>query len=512
MRVAIMRPELNGLLVTSKMAYVTDMRAELPDLYAPYDSGVKGNDLLLSSRKLTHAILTPMDISFLTQLLWTMGQLREREGWTREHLLAYQARAITRLRAYAYTHSPYYQTFHKGLYGSPVRELPVLTKAMLMEHFDELVTDRNIHLQDVRNYVSQNREGKLFLDHYRVTATSGSSGQPGIFLFNTREWQMIISSFARGQEWSGARVSLLKRRRMATVASISPWHMSSQVSASVQSWWTPSIRLPASDPLESIVQRLNDWQPHLLIAYASMARILAEEQRDGRLHISPNQVFVASEVLTAETRKRVKNAWGNEPYNQYGATETADIAAEHHQCRHMHLFEDLLFIEIVDEHYQPVAPGSYGSRILVTSLFSRTLPLIRYELNDSVRLSPDICDSGLPFAQIEGIQGRVEDTLQLPTTNGERVAIQPVVFSAIMDVLPVTGWQVIQESDDSLTVLLSGETDRLADMQLQDQLAQELAAHGALVPHIRTQRVLAIPKTAAGKMPLLKAYRPPQSK
>lgn len=440
-----------------------------------------------------------MNISFLMQLLRKMGQQRQRESWTREHLLAYQAHAITRLRIYAYSQSPFYKAFHKGHYTGPMTELPVLTKAMLMEHFDELVTDRNVHLQDVRNHLAQNKAEALFLDRYHATATSGSSGQPGIFLFNAREWQTIICSFARGQEWSGTRINLLKRRRMATVASISPWHMSSQVSASVQSWWTPSIRVPASDPLESIVQRLNDWQPHLLIAYASMARILAEEQRDGRLHISPKKVFVSSEVLTEDTRIRVKKAWGNEPFNQYGATETADIAAEHHRCRHLHLFEDLLYVENVDEHYQPVAPGSYGSRLLVTSLFSRTLPLIRYELNDSVRLSPVTCDCGFPFAFVDSIQGRVEDTLSLPSANGKRVAIQPVVFSAVMDVLPVMGWQVIQASDDSLTVLLSGASDRLVNENLQRQLTQELAIQGVRVPHITIKQVVSIDKTLSGK-------------
>src|SRR5207253_2555145 len=106
-------------------------------------------------------------------------------------------------------------------------------------------------------------------------------------------------------------------------------------------------------------------------------------------------------------------AWGKEPFNQYSATETADIAAEHRRCRHMHLFEDLLLAEVVDDCYHPVPRGVYGSRVLVTTLFSRTQPLIRYELNDSVRLSPDTCACGLPFAIVDGIQGRVEDTLSL---------------------------------------------------------------------------------------------------
>lgn len=172
----------------------------------------------------------------------------------------------------------------------------------------------------------------------------------------------MIASFARGQEWSGAKVDLLRRRRMATVASISPWHMSSQVAVTTPS--TPSIRIAASSPLESIVQQLNGWQPNLLIAYASMSRILAEEQLAGRLHIAPERVFTSSEVLTDETRRRVKAAWGDEPFNQYGATETADIAAEYKLCRRMHVFEDLLLVEVVDEQYRPVPRGEYGAKHL----------------------------------------------------------------------------------------------------------------------------------------------------
>ena len=81
------------------------------------------------------------------------------------------------------------------------------------------------------------------------------------------------------------RLSLTRQQRMTTVASISPWHVSSQVSAVAKSWWRPSVRLPASQPLPQTVEQLNAWRPDVLIAYASMAGILAEEQFAGRLHI-----------------------------------------------------------------------------------------------------------------------------------------------------------------------------------------------------------------------------------
>ncbi len=448
-----------------------------------------------------------MDIGMLLKTLRAIRQLRQHEGWTRSQLETHQAQALRRLRDYAYAHSPFYQRFHRGLFDRPLPELPVLTKAMLMEHFDELVTDRSIRLEAVRKFAAARLEGRLFLDRCWVTATSGSSGQPGFFLFDEPEWLTIVASFARGQEWSGATVSLLRRRKMATVASISPWHMSSQVAATAKTWWTPSIRLPASDPLERIVQRLNEWQPDVLIAYASMARILAEEQLAGRLRIQPSKTFTSSEVLTEETRRRVRLAWGDEPFNQYGATETADIAAEYKTCRHMHLFEDLVIVEVVDEHHRPVPPGTYGAKLLVTTLFSRTQPLIRYELNDSVRLATETCSSGLPFAIVESIQGRVEDTLHLPAKVGGRAAIDPLVFNRVMDILPVSAWQIVQGADDGLTVLLSGVREGLVDAALSDSLREALTAQGVHTPSIQVQRVAVIPKATSGKAPLIKAFR-----
>lgn len=450
-----------------------------------------------------------MNIGIMFKLLHTLEQLRKHESWTRQQLESYQGKALHDLRSYTYQRSPFYQKFHKGLFERPLHELPVLTKAMLMEHFDELVTDRTLRLDDVRTFATQGKAGEQFNNRYWVNATSGSSGHPGFFLFDETEWAYVLASFARSQEWSGVRINLTQRQKMATVTSISPWHMSSQVSATVKSWWRPSLRLSASQPLSTTVAQLNEWQPEVLIAYASMAGSLAEEQLAQRLHIKPKVVYVASEVLTSQTKKLVQEAWGDEPYNQYAATETASIAAEHQSCRHMHFFEDLVITEVVDEHYQPVSPGEYGAKLLVTTLFSRTQPLIRYELNDSVRVSTEPRTCGLPFALLDSIQGRVEDSLTLPAISGGEVLVRPLVINRIMDIVPVSGWQVIQQADNGLVLLLSSLRDGISDERLVDQVTSSLAQEGARVPYIRAQHVTQIPKMASGKAPLIKAYRPP---
>lgn len=449
-----------------------------------------------------------MDISIMLKLLHTLEQLRKHERWTRAQLDTYQAESLRRLREYTCARSPFYQKFHQGLFDRPLSELPVLTKAMMMEHFDDLVTDRSLRLEAIRAYAAQGEAGQRYRNRYWVNATSGSSGQPGFFLFDRAEWVYVLASFARSQEWSGVQINLTHRQRMATVASISPWHMSSQAAASVKSWWRPSLRLPASQSLSQTVEQLNKWQPEVLIAYASMAGILAEEQLAGRLRIHPQVVYTASEVLTQPTRRRVREAWGDEPFNQYVATETASIAAEYRVGRRMHFFEDLVIAENVDEHYRPVPPGEYGAKVLITTLFSRTQPIIRYELNDSVRMSTAVHADGLPFAVLDGVQGRVEDALQLPAVAGGTLAVQPLVFNRVMDIVPVGGWQVTQQADDGLVMLLTGVRDGLLDEALIDRLTRSLAQAGVRAPYIHVQRVVAIPKTAAGKAPLIKAYQP----
>jgi phenylacetate-CoA ligase len=448
-----------------------------------------------------------MNISIMLNLFHTLEQQRKHEGWTRQQLQAYQKVALHRLREYAYARSPFYQDFHKGKWEHPLQELPVLTKAMMMEHFDDLVTDRSLHLDEVRAFAAQEAVGQRFRKKYYVTATSGSSGHPGFFLFNESEWASVLASFARGQEWSGVRINLTRQQRMATVASISPWHMSSQVAATVKSWWRPSLRLPASQPLSKTIAELNEWQPDVLISYASMSGVLAEEQLAHRLQIHPSVVYVASEVLTSQTKNLVKEAWGDEPYNQYAATETAGIAAEHKPCRRMHFFEDLVLIEVVDDKYRPVPHGEYGSKLLVTTLFSRTQPLIRYELNDSIRMSTEPHNCGLPFAVLESIQGRVEDSLTLPAFSGGSVLIRPLVINRIMDIAPVSGWQINQQADKGLVVLLAGARDGLTDDILVERISKSLAQEGAQAPYIQIQHVHEIPKAASGKAPLINAFR-----
>jgi len=83
-------------------------------------------------------------------------------------------------------------------------------------------------------------------------------------------------------------------------------------------------------------------------------------------------VYAASEVLTSQTKKLIKEAWGSEPFNQYVATETASIAAERQSNRRMRFFEDLVIAEIVDEQYRPVLSENMVPKYLLQLFLAYT--------------------------------------------------------------------------------------------------------------------------------------------
>ena len=196
------------------------------------------------------------------------------------------------------------------------------------------------------------------------------------------------------------------------------------------------------------------------------------------------------------------------PFNVYAATETGGIAAECDRHQGMHLFEDLVIPEVVDNDYRPVPPGEPGDRVLVTVLSSRTLPLIRYEMTDRVTLATRTCPCGRPFRLLEAIEGRTDDLLELPGRDGGTVTVHPVVFHRELDLLDATGWQVLQQ-EGQLEVQVAGAGPGFHSADTEQALHAALAAANVAPIPLRVSVVDTIPVGAAGKRPLIVAHHRP---
>ena len=445
-----------------------------------------------------------MGIVTVLRLLARRRILAQRDRWRREQLESFQRGSLRALRQFAMDRSPFYASFHRGLADAPLAGLPVLTKSLLMQNYDSVATDSRVRLGEIEAWIAARRGGR-YLGRYRVTATAGSSGLKGIFVSGPEEWLTVLASYARASQWAGTAAGLFRRTRIAVVSSRNPAHQSAVVGQTLQSLWVPTLRLDAAQPMTEIVDALNEFQPDSLIAYASMAPLLGEEQIAGRLRIRPGAVQCSSEVLTREARERTERAFGVPVREVYAATETAGIAS---QCERgsFHLYEDLLIPEVVDVANRPVPRGEFGDKLLVTVLFSRTLPLIRYEMTDRVRLIDGTCDCGRPFGLLGAVEGRSDDALEFSSPAGGNVRLHPLALQEAMEGVPVRAWQIVGERAQ-LRVLLAGASAGLRDDAVRKRLVEAVVSRGGSPPVIQVERVDDIARTAAGKAPLIRRER-----
>ena len=83
------------------------------------------------------------------RLIAELARLGRHDRWSATHLADNRARKLAALRRFALARSPFYRRFHRGLEGAPLAELPVLTKSMAMEAFNDVATAADVRLEDV---------------------------------------------------------------------------------------------------------------------------------------------------------------------------------------------------------------------------------------------------------------------------------------------------------------------------------------------------------------------------
>jgi phenylacetate-CoA ligase len=375
----------------------------------------------------------------------------------------------------------------------PLAELPTLPKATLMEQFDRVVTDPRLRRADLDAHLTGPDDARPYLERYRVFATAGTTGLRGLFVHTTEEFLTWIATCLRGLAVWGVTPAT----HMAGIGSPSPLHISNQVYAVLLAGRPASTpRLAVTTPLAEMVAALNASQPQALTAYPSIAAQLAEEQLDGRLRITLTVIGTTSEVLTTEMRARIRQAWDLEPLDFYGTTEAAVPAASRPGQVGMDILEDLVVLEVVDQHNRPVPPGVPGHKVLLTNLVNHAQPLIRYELTDSVTLAGGPNPLGLPYARIAAIDGRSDDIISFPAAGSGHVAVHPFRLRTPFATMPQVRQYQIRHDLDGLhvRVVLRPTAPPDTPARVRAALARELAATGAVSPPIRVTSVPEIPR------------------
>lgn len=380
-------------------------------------------------------LFTPRESYLWLRVLWEHHRnLRS----TREQVEAMQLRKFRRMVSFVQQRSPYYKRViaERGIDPANCKptDFPILTKKDVIEHFDEIVTDRSITQLRVSDFLAQSTDPTERLDgRYHVLHTSGTSGTVGYFIFSNDAWIKGASHVARA-------TTLRFRRRTAFVAA-TRGHFAGASLMLTGNHGTNGLffdvrTFDVGQPMHEIVAALNRFQPHNLSGYGTILKVLAEAKERGELQINPVHVGNGGEPLMPEVRAYLEKVFKVPILNAYASSEHLYMAMTL-PCSDggMHLMEDDLIFEFHDDH------------TCITNLFNEVMPLIRYRMDDV--LVPDTSGTNpYPFTKIREIVGRREHSLTFTNQHGKEDFIHPIVIVELV-IQGLNAWQIVMVDQTS---------------------------------------------------------------
>jgi phenylacetate-coenzyme A ligase PaaK-like adenylate-forming protein len=406
-------------------------------------------------------------LHFLTRAQWEKRVNR----MSPEAVQRLRRRRLRRLIAWAKTHTPFHARLYRDIDPDhfELRQLPVITKTEMMEHFDEFLADRALRRADLEDFVSDpSRLGQWYQGRYAVSRTSGTQGLPALIVEDRGLMELLFAlQMVRGNVFPAGPVAALKRlfrpARLAVVTIGRGFYPSAAALAyapAAARRFVDRLWLTHIEPLDEVTDRLNRFRPDVLLAYANVLEILAREALAGRLRLSRGhppdkpqapargalrQVINMSEPLSEGARQLIERAFGLSVSNNYATGECMLLSIGCPQGHGMHLQADWAVLEVVDRDGLPVPPGQPGAKALITNLANTVQPFIRYELGDVVTMSPTPCPCGSPFPLILEVEGRTDEVVWV--RDGDRFRqVHPYVFIDVLDEYAPLGWyQLVQQ-------------------------------------------------------------------
>jgi phenylacetate-coenzyme A ligase PaaK-like adenylate-forming protein len=413
-----------------------------------------------------------------------MPDRHARLRWSTEQISEHRDTALRKLVAYARDASPW----HAGrlasvdvdsLTADDLSSIPTMTKDDVMANFDDVVTERRITRAGAEAHLDGLVDDAYFDGDLHVVASGGSTGERAIFVYGWDAWidvhlgvgRYIIDLFNEPDLADGPLT-------MGLVAAANATHMTSATGQTFRSDLVEAHSFPVTLAIDDIVAGLNDAQPRVLIAYASMLAVLTEEARAGRLRIRPGRLSATSEPLLPEVRAAAESTFDAPVSNCWGTSEGAVMAMGCWKGDGMHLNEDLVIVEPVDVDGHPTRPGEASAKVLVTNLFNPAMPLIRYELTDEVTFLEEPCACGSAHRRVADVQGRLDDFLVYDSAR-----VHPHVLRSVLGrQSEIIEYQVIQTPRGAdVHVRASGP---VGDDALARKLEAALSAAGVQAPAV----------------------------
>jgi phenylacetate-CoA ligase len=291
--------------------------------------------------------------------------------------------------------------FYKDLAGTTTftnwEDLPVLNKKNLQKPLLERLSV---------NYSSKNSY---------INKTSGSSGTPFIFAkdkyCHALTWASNIYRFG----WYGIDFNTSYQARFYGIPMDFIGNQKERFKDLLSHRFRFSIFDLSDDVLEKILKKFQNKKFDYINGYTSSIVLFAKFLQKKNIILNAicptlKVCMVTSEMLFEEDKILLEKQFGIPIVNEYGASELDLIAFQNPQDE-WQINSETLFVEILDDNNKAVPNGTAG-RIVITSLFNKAHPFIRYDIGDIGILDEK---STLQKPILKKLIGRTNDVAILPS-------------------------------------------------------------------------------------------------
>lgn len=384
-----------------------------------------------------------------------------RVDWPAERIAQYRTERLRGLLHYARARSPFHAARMREFDPASATvadlvRLPPMSKQETQDQWDAIVTEPGLERAEAERILAEQSWFSYLPSGSQVFSSGGSSGVRGVYvwaweLFVTLgclAWRMQLREERSGRGRDGGP------RRLAVLAAGEPPHASTPLFDIATDPGMQTCVIPAAAPFEHVVSAVAAVRPTHLVGYASVIGHLARAAVAGNLDICPVQVSTNSEPLDAEDRDAIRAAWGATIHNLWGSTEIGVQAVGCGRGDGLHVCEDEVVLERVDESGDPVAPEEPAARTLATGLANRAFPFIRYDLGDEVTLLPGSCPCGSSLVRVADIAGRRDDDFRY-----REVTIPASAFRHVLGTDPRISEYQVRQTSSGAEVLVVGQLD-----------------------------------------------------
>lgn len=414
-----------------------------------------------------------------------LGAQWRRRYFDPARLHAFQDERARRMVAFAHAQSPFYNAHWAGCALDRWRELPPVDKVKMMANFDSFNTRgvSGAQAMAVALQAERSRDFRPQIGDLTVGLSSGTSGHRGLFLVSPCEqaaWAGVILARALHQ------IRLWRRR----VAFFLRSH--SNLYAQASGLLIDLRYFDLMTPIAEAVAALNRCQPSILVGPPSLLAMLADAAEEGSLRIAPERLISVAEVLEPQEQVRLLRSFQAPVHQIYQCTEGL-LAVSCPEGR-LHLQEDIV---VVEEEALPNEPKIYPRTVassgalsparriapIVTDLWRKTQPIIRYQLNDVLQMDDRVCPCGSCFRVIAAVEGRRDDVVYFIGAGGVRQAFFPDTIRrmVLLSDPHIVDYAAVQEADGELRIHLAvrASSDFAAVAgDVQRNVASTLALYG----------------------------------